>query len=184
MLYALVDHDTLVKRSVSLPTLLARINELSIPILQYRNKEGTLSQQRDALTTIRRHYDGTVIVNDTIELIDEADGLHLGQEDLQRFAAQKSEAVALVRERIGRKVLGLSTHSLEEIEEANDLDLDYIGLGAYRPTGTKREAKAKGEALLEWAKHSRHPVALIGGVRLDDRFGEEITYQVVGSGLY
>jgi len=85
---------------------------------------------------------------------------------------------------IGRKLLGLSTHNLSEIEEANRLDLDYIGLGAYRLTKTKSEANVGGEALLEAAKYSRHPVGIIGGVQIDDEFEKPILYKVIGSDLY
>jgi len=70
------------------------------------------------------------------------------------------------------------------VEEANFLNINYIGLGAYRKTDTKSEAKVLGEELLEIAKLSKHKVAIIGGVKLDDKFGDEISYIVVGSGLF
>ena len=89
-----------------------------------------------------------------------------------------------MRERIGGKILGLSTHNREEIEIANTLDLDYIGLGAFRPTSTKEVESIGGEALLEIAKDSRHPVAIIGGVQWEDRFREPIRYKVLGSALF
>jgi thiamine-phosphate pyrophosphorylase len=41
-----------------------------------------------------------------------------------------------------------------------------------------------GEKALELAKLSKHPVGLIGGVKLEDSFGDEIKYRVVGSDLY
>jgi len=64
------------------------------------------------------------------------------------------------------------------------LDIDYIGLGAYRATDTKLEAKVLGDEILEIAKLSKHPVAIIGGVKIDDDFGDNITYKVIGSGLF
>lgn len=184
MIYALVDQETLQKRGVSLQDLLVRIKLLPVPLLQYRNKFGPLIEKQRALEVIRKHYFGTVIINDTIELIEYADGLHLGQEDMQGYNKDKSEAVDMIRQKIGDKVLGLSTHNRAEIEEANRLDIDYIGLGAYRSTGTKRDAKVAGASLLEIAKLSRHPVAIIGGVRLEDKFEAPIEYKVIGSGLY
>ena len=184
MIYALVDQETLNQKAVSLQALLEQINLRTITILQYRNKLGSLVEKKDALREIRQCFSGTVIINDTIELIDEADGLHLGQEDLCRYSKDQTEAVALVRQKIGQKIFGLSTHNAAEIEEANRLDIDYIGLGAYRSTGTKRDAKVVGVSLLETAKLSKHPVAIIGGVRLEDRFEAPIDYQVIGSGLY
>lgn len=133
---------------------------------------------------IRSMYHGTLIINDTIELIEYADGLHIGQEDIRRYSDDLNEAVELVRKKIGTKLLGLSTHNKAEILEANRLELDYIGLGAYRATDTKSEASVGGQELLEAAKHSKHPVGIIGGVRMDDTFEEPILYKVIGSGLY
>jgi thiamine-phosphate pyrophosphorylase len=117
-------------------------------------------------------------------LIDLVDGLHLGQEDIREYDEDLNTAVTKVRDRIGRKLLGLSTHNQKEIEEANSLDLDYIGLGAYRSTQTKSEANVGGKALLEAAKHSKHPVGIIGGVRLDDEFEGYIAYKVIGTDFY
>ena len=184
MIYALVDQETLQKRGVSLQDLLLRINLIPVPLLQYRNKFGSLLEKQRALEEIRQYYVGKLIINDAIELIEYADGLHLGQEDMQGYSEDKSEAVMMIRQKIGDKVLGLSTHNRAEIEEANQLDIDYIGLGAYRSTGTKRDAKVMGASLLEIAKLSNHPVAIIGGVRLGDEFEAPIAYKVIGSGLY
>lgn len=90
----------------------------------------------------------------------------------------------MIRQKIGKKILGLSTHGKEEILEANILDLNYIGLGAYRKTSTKIEANVGGEVLIEAASYSVHPVGMIGGVMLDDTFEAPIIYKVIGSGLY
>ena len=90
----------------------------------------------------------------------------------------------MIRKKIGSKLLGLSTHNKKEILEANELDLDYIGLGAYRGTQTKAEAKILGSIALELAKASKHPVGLIGGVKLSDSFPTQIKYSVIGSDLY
>ena len=63
------------------------------------------------------------------------------------------------------------------------MDLNYIGLGAYRDTSTKQDiTTVLGEKLDDIAKLSQHYVAAIGGVRLDDKFNN-ITYHVIGSGL-
>ncbi len=88
-----------------------------------------------------------------------------------------------VRDKIGDKILGLSTHNKKEILEANELDLDYIGLGAYRKTSTKDTENILGEKLSLLASFSKHPVAAIGGVRIKDKI-KNVTYLVVGSNLY
>ena len=185
MIYALIDKETLLSKEVSLSELLQHIKTFPpIPLLQYRNKSGTKEEKVADLQMIRTLYHGTLIINDAIELIEYADGLHLGQEDIRTYSDDLKEAVELVRNKIGTKLLGLSTHDKTEILEANTLDLDYIGLGAYRATGTKSEANVGGPRLLEAAKHSKHPVGIIGGVRLDDTFEQPILYKVIGSGLY
>ena len=109
----------------------------------------------------------------------------MGQEDLSAVDSNFKIAVDLVREKIGNKILGLSTHNLEEIEIANSLDLNYIGLGAYRATITKESVQIKGSSLLEIAKESKHKVALIGGVTLNDDFSNysQIYYKVIGNNL-
>ena len=185
MIYALVDKETLKQKGVSLKILLQHISTFpNIPILQYHNKLAALEEKKEDLEIIRAHYDGQLIINDNAELITYADGLHLGQEDLREYSHDLKEAVKLVRQKIGTKLLGLSTHDKDEILEANTLDLDYIGLGAYRATDTKSEANVGGETLLDAAKYSKHPVGIIGGVRMDDSFEAPIVYKVIGSGLY
>ena len=142
----------------------------------------TFEIEAESLLKASKQLDQSFV--DAIELIEYADGLHLGQEDIRLYSQDLQEAVKLVRQKIGNKVLGLSTHNKEEILEANTLNLDYIGLGAYRATNTKSEAHVGGKALLEAAKYSKHPVGIIGGVRMDDKFEKPILYKVIGSGLY
>ena len=185
MIYALVDKETLSQRDVSLLAHIQHLNTFqNIPILQYRNKSGSLEEKKADLIIIREHYKGILIINDSIDLITYADGLHVGQEDIRTFSEDLEEAVRMIRDIIGDKFLGLSTHNKEEILQANDLDLDYIGLGAYRATSTKSEANVGGEMLIEAASFSKHPVGMIGGVRMDDAFEAPIIYKVIGSGLY
>jgi thiamine-phosphate pyrophosphorylase len=184
MIYALIDKETLLQRKVSLCSFVKKLNPKTVPLLQYRNKLASLEEQREDLRVIRHCYHGKLIINDQLLLIDEADGLHLGQEDIRQYSQDLSCAVQKIREVIGEKILGLSTHNEMEILQANKLDLNYIGLGAYRGTTTKKDAKILGDHALELAKLSKHPVALIGGVKRADRFGDEITYRVIGSDLY
>lgn len=185
MIYALLDKETLLAKDVSLSDFLLHLKTIpNIVMLQYRNKNGSLEEKKSDLLDIRKIYTGKLIINDSIELIDYVDGLHLGQEDIRQYTHEPKVAVRLIREKIGSKLLGLSTHNKEEIVEANELDLNYIGLGAYRATSTKSEANVGGESLLLAAKSSKHPVAIIGGVRMDDSFEAPIVYKVIGSGLY
>ncbi|MDQ7046869.1 MAG: thiamine phosphate synthase [Sulfurovum sp.] len=185
MIYALVDKETLVQKGVSLSSHIQHLSTFpNISILQYRNKSASLNEKKEDLLIIRHYYDGILIINDAIELIAYADGLHIGQEDIRSYSDDLVEAVKMIRKKIGKKILGLSTHNKEEIIEANTLELDYIGLGAYRATETKSEANVGGEALIEASTYSKHPVGIIGGVRIDDVFEAPIVYKVIGSGFY
>jgi thiamine-phosphate pyrophosphorylase len=184
LIYALIDRELLDRYHVGLEALLAFLDAHAIPFAQYRDKHGSDAEVARALETIRSHYRGTLVVNDRLSLASLADGLHLGQEDLAALDPDPASAVEKVRERIGEKLLGLSTHDAAEIAIANTLDLDYVGLGAYRPTRTKTDAVTRGEVLLEIARASRHPVAIIGGVRWEDTFPEPIRYKVLGSALF
>ena len=173
------------KKGVSLCEHLQHLQTTyTIPILQYRNKNGSLQEKKEALLKIRTYYDGILIVNDSIELIDYADGLHVGQEDIRAYAKTPSQAIKEIRNQIGSKLLGLSTHNKEEILEANQLSLDYVGLGAFRPTQTKSNVSITGKLLLAIAKSSRHPVGLIGGIKCSDSFESHIAYKVIGSDLF
>ncbi|ADV46725.1 thiamine phosphate synthase [Nitratifractor salsuginis] len=182
-IYALIDSRLLRRYDLSLARVGRFLEEAKIPIAQYRDKEASDADVARALEELRIYYSGTLIVNDRLGLAGLADGLHLGQEDLAAIDPDSEAAVSKVRRQIGSKLLGLSTHNREEIETANALDLDYIGLGAYRSTATKADAGVSGKALLELARLSRHPVALIGGVRWEDRFEAPIRYKVLGSAL-
>ncbi|MCK9372676.1 MAG: thiamine phosphate synthase [Sulfuricurvum sp.] len=182
-LYALCDADTLRSRGVDLPAFVDRVKGRNGEILQYRNKHGDITQIKNDLILLRRLWDGFLVINDHYELVPFCDGVHLGQEDLIRIDPNPERAIKMLKMAIGEeKIIGLSTHNREEISAANTLDLNYIGLGAYRATSTKSDAKVLGEELDSLAKMSKHPVAAIGGVRLNDTF-KYVTYHVIGSGL-
>jgi thiamine-phosphate pyrophosphorylase len=182
-LYALCDFDLLQRYNVTLQKFVQRAKMHNAQIIQYRDKHGSLAQKKQNLQTLRQLWDKTLIINDTMSLVEFCDGLHIGQEDLLTIHQQPDQAIKTIRQMIGKKILGLSTHNAEEITLANRLDLDYIGLGAYRTTRTKDVTNTLGDSVEELAQLSQHDVAIIGGVRLDDEF-KHIRYAVVGSALY
>ena len=79
--------------------------------------------------------------------------------------------------------MNLLADSEIEILEANELDLDMIGLGAYKNTNTKDVSTILGSKISYLAKISKHPVCAIGGVKVEDII-ENIRFNVVGSGFY
>jgi thiamine-phosphate pyrophosphorylase len=99
------------------------------------------------------------IVNDRVDiaLASGADGVHVGQDDLP---------VSAVRKLVGNGlIVGLSTHSREQIDAANTLDVDYIGVGPIYETPTKQGRPAVGVGLIRYAaEHAEMPFFAIGGL--------------------
>lgn len=182
-LYALCDQELLDSRGVSLESFIEIANNKGAEIIQYRNKGGDTAFIKSQLIKIRKSYNGFLIVNDLYELVELCDGVHLGQEDLSNIDSEIPRAVSIVRNVIGKdKILGISTHNEEEVLQANEMDLNYIGLGAYKNTTTKNVPNTLGDSLDLIAAKSKHFVGAIGGVKMSDRF-ENVTYHVIGSGL-
>lgn len=104
-----------------------------------------------------------LIINDRVDvaLASGADGVHLGQSDMPYNTA---------RNLLGKdKIIGLSVENLEQVVEADDLDVDYIGVSPVFATPTKLDtAPAFGlEGLREARKISRHPIVAIGGMNIN-----------------
>lgn len=182
-LYALCDQELLDKKGISLENFIEIAKQNSAEIIQYRNKSADIPFIKQQLIKIRKHYEGFLIVNDAYELVEFCDGVHLGQEDLKAIDSDAVKAVKILRDVIHKdKILGISTHNEKEILEANEMDLNYIGLGAYRGTTTKDVEVILGSELDLLASKSKHFVAAIGGVTINDKFNY-VTYHVIGSGL-
>ncbi|WP_297456711.1 thiamine phosphate synthase [Persephonella sp.] len=131
-------------------------------IIQYRAKNKSSREIYQEATQIKKicdKYNKPLIINDKVDiaLAVDADGVHVGQDDLD---------VEVVRKLIGfDKILGLSTKNIEQVEEANKLPVDYIGFGSIFPTGTKEDAQLAGlEQLKKAIEISIQPVVAIGGI--------------------
>jgi thiamine-phosphate pyrophosphorylase len=182
-LYALCDRDVLRSRDISFEQFIQQVKAFNGEIVQYRNKNDDIASIKNDLIELRQLWDGFLIINDHYELASYCDGVHIGQDDLYAIDGDPLRALEILKLAIGNdKIIGLSTHNSEEIAIANALDLNYIGLGAYRSTSTKKEAGVLGDTLDRLAKESKHPVAAIGGIKTDDVF-QFVTYHVIGSGL-
>ncbi|MEA3354667.1 MAG: thiamine phosphate synthase [Campylobacterota bacterium] len=187
-IYALCDFELLQGYNVTLEQYLNLLEKYNVIYIQYRDKINPLDIQKQNLQFLKANTDIPVIINDKLELLEFADGLHFGQEDLLRIKNEelkvKSDELLLrfLRKRYPNKIFGLSTHNEVEILEANKLDLDYIGLGAFRNTSTKDVPNILGDKISYLAKISKYPVGAIGGVRVNDNI-ENISFNVIGSDL-
>ena len=134
--------------------------------LQLRGKDITLRGIYNEAVFLRKltnDYSAALIINDhaDVALVTEADGVHLGQQDLP---------IKEARDVLGReKIIGISTHSLEQAIEAQKNGADYIGFGPIFHTETKDAGSARGlDALREVRRHIYIPIVAIGGIKLDD----------------
>lgn len=186
-IYALCDFASLQKLHIDLECFLNICSKFHVVYIQYRDKISALEKQQKNLQYLKSHTQIPIIVNDRIELLTYADGLHLGQEDVERLQnlmnlKDRDTLFKVLRKKYPNKIFGISTHNEKEILETNKLPLDYIGLGAYRETITKDVAYLLGSKISYLAKISKHPVGAIGGVKIDDKI-ENISYNVIGSDL-
>ncbi|MEH7277348.1 thiamine phosphate synthase [Bacillus toyonensis] len=141
-----------------------------VTLFQFREKgEGALTGEdrvrfAKKLQALCKEYGVPFIVNDDVELAIEldADGVHVGQDD---------EGITSVREKMGNKIIGVSTHTIEEAKWAIENGADYLGVGPIFPTSTKKDTKAvqgtKGLA------HFREqgitvPIVGIGGITIEN----------------
>lgn len=116
----------------------------------------TIAEHIKSITT---KYQVPFIINDRIDIMlaVDADGVHLGQEDMP---------VAKARELIGEeKIIGCSAHNLKEAVQAWKDGADYLGVGAIFGTSTKADASNTSiETLKEICDKVKLPVVAIGGI--------------------
>lgn len=105
-------------------------------------------------------YGVPLIINDRVDvaLASDADGVHIGQSDMP---------YSMARRILGPdKIIGLSVENFAQIEEANSLDVDYIGVSPVFATPTKTDTAAPFglEGLRRAVEMSVHPTVAIGGM--------------------
>ena len=182
-LYALCDYETLQRKNLTVEDFISLVKSMNVKIIQYRDKISSNDVQIKHLKQINEKLNVLLLINDKVELVPFCDGIHLGQEDLEKIHENKAYAIKILRKKIKNKFLGLSTHNEYEILQANILDIDMIGLGAYRNTSTKDITNILGDKISYLCQISKHPVCIIGGVKLADKI-EYANFNVVGSDLY
>ena len=133
-------------------------------IIQYREKKRDLKlllEEAKALRELTLKYNATFIINDYLDiaLLSEADGIHIGQDDLP---------IKDVRKILGEnKIIGISTHNPQEAQQAIIDGADYIGVGPIFYTETKEDVCAP--VTLEYLdfvnKNIKLPYVAIGGIK-------------------
>ena len=135
-------------------------------IVQYREKDAPAAQRLETARRIRAlcRESGTLfIVNDQLDIaiLSEADGVHLGQEDIAL-----ADARALVPPGM---IIGVSCSSLAEVLEAERRGADYLGIGAIFSTPTKEGYPVVGlDGLRRITAEVSLPLVAIGGINLEN----------------
>jgi len=163
-LYVIIDKDVAKSKDI------AKVAEAAIKggadVIQLRDKTSTDREIVKAALAIRgitRSHKIPFIINDRVDIVitADADGVHLGQDDLPVNAA---------RAIIGKnKLIGVSTHSLEQAIKAQEDGADYIGTGPVYATPAKPAHNPLGVGLLKEIKEKIDiPFVAIGGINKDN----------------
>jgi thiamine-phosphate pyrophosphorylase len=149
-------------------TLTGQLIDGGVDIIQIRAKGRTTWQIIDLglrIVELARSRGVPVVVNDDIEAAFEirADGVHLGQEDWAAIAPEdRRRFLSPV------KILGISTHSLDQALKAERDGATYIGVGPVFATGTKPSAAPVGLDFVRQAARQVHiPWFAIGGITME-----------------
>ena len=133
-----------------------------VTFVQLREKEldkrAFLSEARQ-IKALCRKYHVPFVINDSVEiaLATDADGVHVGQEDME---------AKHVREKLGAdKIMGVTAKTVEQAIRAHECGADYLGVGAVFPSPTKKNAIGiTHEQLREICAAITIPVVAIGGI--------------------
>ena len=137
-----------------------------VDILQLREKTmpaNRIIELGKKIKLLCAEYGATFIVNDRVDIayVLEADGVHLGQDDM---------AVESARKILGNNaIIGVSTHAPEQAQKAVADGADYIGMGPVFTTPTKPGRKSVGLEYVEWVSNNVDiPAFAIGGIDPDN----------------
>ena len=140
--------------------------EGGLTLVQYRDKttdDGLRVQQAQKLCQICHQYGALFIMNDRVDLAlaVDADGVHLGQEDIP---------ITTARQLLGpQRLIGRSTTNSEELQRAIQEGADYVGVGPVHETPTKVGKAAAGLDYVRYAAaHASIPWFAIGGIDVNN----------------
>ena len=160
LLYAVTDRHWLNGRS--LRQVVEESLDGGVTMVQLREKqleEGTFLEEAKELQALCRQRRIPFLVNDNVDiaLAMNADGVHVGQSDMEALD---------VRKKLGPdKIIGVSAQTVEQALLAQAHGADYLGVGAVFPTGSKDDAvEVPFETLKAICQAVRIPVVAIGGI--------------------
>jgi thiamine-phosphate pyrophosphorylase len=169
-LYAILDAEAAARAGWPILDLAAAYLRGGARVLQFRAKAmpgDAFLATASALVQLARRHQARVIINDRADIarLAQADGVHIGQEDL---------SPAAVRGLVGDEaIVGLSTHSTEQVDRAVLEPVSYVAIGPVFPTATKATGydRVGLEMVREAARRANArglPLVAIGGITLEN----------------
>lgn len=150
--------------NLSFEDMTIKVLKEGVKWVQHRDKvrsKREIYEEAVRLRSLTKDFKALFIVNDYVDIAFcvNADGVHLGQDDLPLKEARRI---------LGKKkIIGISTHNLEQAIEAERDGADYIGFGPVFRTITKDAGEPKGTDMLREVKTKvKIPVVAIGGINL------------------
>lgn len=163
-LYLVTDRE--LSNGRSLEEIVSEAVAGGVTIVQLREKHASTGEFIDLALRIKeilKPYHIPLIINDRLDiaLAADAEGLHIGQSDMPYSIARKLLGPD--------KLIGLSVENIDQLLEANKLDVDYVGISPVYGTPTKTDtAEPFGlKGLREAIELSVHPTVAIGGMNAD-----------------
>lgn len=201
-LYPIIDFSSFASRPDPVWAIVRYTEELiaaGATLIQLRDKSDPTDTKRflSCARELRRVTlnKATLIINDRLDLClaAEADGVHLGQDDLSPEAARRifdsvshrsqplgistqrvphpfterqERSSEIPGERVGGKLIGFSRHNLAQVREADALPIDYIAIGPVFPTGSKAnpDPVVGIEGVRQAREATKKPLVAIGGI--------------------
>ena len=162
-LYVILDATLLTVSAIDCAQELA---DAGVRLMQYRHKHAPAGEALNVsrnLASLLQPQGITFIVNDRpdIAAIAEASGVHVGQDDL---------GVEATRTLVGEKIIGISTHNLEQFQKAAGSSADYIAVGPIFATSSKANPDpVVGTELIRRVRAlTDKPIVAIGGIKLEN----------------
>lgn len=152
-------------RRVRLQQLVRELSDAGVELLQYRNK---LDPDDTVLADARAMREAapqiTLILNDRAALVQPAgwDGVHIGQDDLDANEARRTLGPDAI--------IGLSTHTGDQVRQAGRQPVDYIAVGPVFKTASKQDTSPVigVEGVARARSLTRKPLVVIGGINLEN----------------
>jgi len=164
LLYAVTDRAWLGAKSLSM--VVREALEGGASFIQLREKNLSFDDflaEANEIKEVCKEYMVPFVINDNVDvaLACDADGVHLGQDDMSPIEARKILG--------DNKIIGLSAVNLEQAILAEKQGADYLGVGAVFPTSTKEDADyVSYEELKKICEAVSIPVVAIGGIGADN----------------